>query len=151
MLYGDRFPLKPKGAVYECYIRPAMLYGSEAWCLRESEMIILGWTERSMLRAMCGVQLIKSYADLMFTLGLKETIDQLAMANNVCWHGHVLWREDDHALYFEVEGQRMKGRPKRTWKKQVDEESMNVGLRMRDALCRSKCGVGVNKITAGLR
>ena len=30
--------------------------------------------------------------DLMFMLGLKETIDQLAMANSVCWHGHVLRR-----------------------------------------------------------
>ena len=30
-----------KGAVYESYVRPAMLYGSEAWCLKESEMIIL--------------------------------------------------------------------------------------------------------------
>ena len=39
---------------------------------------------------------------------------------------HVLRREDGHvlrrALEFEVEGQRKKGRPKRTWKKQVKEE-----------------------------
>ena len=27
---------------------------------------------------------------------------------------------------FEVEGQRKKGRPKRTWKKQVEEESVKV-------------------------
>ena len=30
--------------------------------------------------------------DLMFMLGLKETIDQLAMANSVRWYGHVLRR-----------------------------------------------------------
>ena len=48
------------------------------------------------------------------------------MANSVCWHGHVLRREDGHVLRredghvlrreldFEVEGQRKKGRPKRT-------------------------------------
>ena len=34
-----------------------MLYGSEAWCLKESEMGILRMTERSMVRAMCGAQL----------------------------------------------------------------------------------------------
>ena len=28
--------------------------------------------------------------DLTFMLGLKETIDQLAMANSVCRYGHVL-------------------------------------------------------------
>ena len=37
------------------------------------------------------------------------------------------------------------------WEKQVEEESMKVGLRMKDALCRSKWIVGVNKIAAGLR
>ena len=39
----------------------------------------------------------------------------------VHWYGHVLRREDSHVLRrsldFEVEGQRKKGRPKRTWKK----------------------------------
>ena len=31
-------------------------------------------------------------------------------------------------LYIEVEGQQKKGRLKRMWKKQVEEESMKVGL-----------------------
>ena len=89
-----------------------MLYGSEASCLKESEMGILRKTETSMVRAMCGVLLkvSKRTTDLMFMLGLSETIDQLAMANSVRWHGHVLKREDGHvlrrALDFDVEGQR---------------------------------------------
>ena len=62
--------------------------------------------------------------------------------------GHVLRR----SLDFEVEGQEKKGMLKRTWKKQVEEESVKVGLRrLEDALCRSKWSVGVNLITAGLR
>ena len=40
----------------------------------------------------------KRSTDLMFMLGLKETIDQLAMANSVHWYGHVLRREDGHIL-----------------------------------------------------
>ena len=75
------------------------------------------------MRAMRGVH-------LMFILGLNETMDQLAMENNVRWYGHVLRREDGHvlrredghvlrredghvlrrALDFEVEGQRKEGR-----------------------------------------
>ena len=54
-------------------------------------------------------------------------------------------------LAFEVEGQRKKGRPTRTWKKKVEEESVKVGLRMEDALCGSKWSVGLNKIAAELR
>ena len=70
-----------------------------------------------MVKAMCVEQLKdrKRYTDLMFMLGLRETMDQLAMANSVHWYGHVLRREDGHilriALDFEVEGQRKKGRP----------------------------------------
>ena len=42
-----------------------------------------------MVSAMCGVQLKdrKRSTDLMFMLGLTETIDQLVMANNVRWYG----------------------------------------------------------------
>ena len=57
LLYGRRFPLRLKEAVYENYVRPAILYGSEAWCLKESEMKILRRTDRSMVRAMYEVQL----------------------------------------------------------------------------------------------
>ena len=61
----------------------------------------------------------KTDTDFMLMLGLNEAMDQLTMANSVCWYGHVLRGEDDHvlgrALDFEVEGQRKKGRPKRTW------------------------------------
>ena len=47
-------PLRQKWPVYKSYVRPAILYGSEAGCLKESEMGILRRTERSMVRAMCG-------------------------------------------------------------------------------------------------
>ena len=44
-----------------------MLYGSEAWCLNESEMGILRMMERSMLRATFGVQIKnKKYLWIVF-------------------------------------------------------------------------------------
>ena len=33
-LYGRKFSLKMKGRIYQSYVRSAMLYGSESWCLR---------------------------------------------------------------------------------------------------------------------
>ena len=41
LLYGRRFPLRLKGAVYRSYVRSAILYGSEAFCLKEGETEIL--------------------------------------------------------------------------------------------------------------
>ena len=75
-------------------------------------------------------------------LSLNETMDQLAMENSVCWYGHMVRREDGHilrwALDIEVEDERKEGRLERTWKKQIEEESVKVGQSMEDALCRSK-------------
>ena len=44
--------------------------------------------------------------------------------------GHVLIR----VLDFYVEHQRKKGRPKKTWKRQAEEESLKVGLRKEHSL-----------------
>ena len=38
ILFGKRFSLRMKGKVYKSYVRSAMLYGSETWCLRENEV-----------------------------------------------------------------------------------------------------------------
>ena len=87
------------------------------------------------MRAICGVQLKhrKRSTDLMLMLGLNETLDQLAMASSVRLYGHVLSR----ALDFDVEGQKKIWRLSRMQMKQVEEESVKVGLRREDTLCRS--------------
>ena len=55
------------------------------------------------------------------------------------------------SIDFELEGQRNKGRRARKWTRKVEEESVKIGLRREDALCRSKWSVSANKIAAGLR
>ena len=115
LLNSKRFSLKMKGMVYRSYIRLAMLYGSETWCLRENEMAILRRTERAMVRAMCGAKLVekKRTENLMEMLRLKETVVQKAKANGVRWYGHVLRRDNGHflkkAFEFEVKGKRKRG------------------------------------------
>ena len=63
-------------------------------------------------------------------LGFKKTIDRLATANEVRWHGPVLRRDDDSvfrvALNLEVSGNRKRGRPKKAWKKQMKEETEKI-------------------------
>ena len=109
-----------KGIVYRSCVRSAMLYGSETWCLRENEVIILKKSKRAMVRSMCGVKLEdgKNTEDLMKTLGLKETIDKMAQANGVRWYGHVVRRDEESilkkAMMLQVNGQQKRGRPKQT-------------------------------------
>ena len=142
ILKGRRFSLKMKGKIYKSCVRSAMLYGSEAWCLREKEMAILRRNERAMIRAMCGVKLLdrRNSEELMDMLGIKESLDRMAKASSVRWYGHVLRKEDENvivkALKFEVSGNR--GRPKQSWKKQVENEMKKNRLGKEDACDRAK-------------
>ena len=78
-------------------MRSAMLYGGETWCLRENEVTILRRTERSMVRAMCGITLVdkRITVELMDMLGLKEAADRV---NGVRWYGHVLRQPEEDVL-----------------------------------------------------
>ena len=73
---------------------------------------------------------------------------------HMVWYGHVLRRDDDSvlrvALNLEVTGKRKRGRPKKTWKKQVEEETEKVGLKKEDALRRDKWKNGVREIAEGM-
>ena len=50
----------------------------------------------------------------------------------------MLRRNDDSvmrdALDFKVSGKRKRGQPKKTWKKQVEEETEKIGLKKENAL-----------------
>ena len=48
---------------------------------------------------------------------------------------------------FEVEGRRKKGLLDGTWMRQVEEESMKVGLRREDMFCQPQRIVGVDLIS----
>ena len=99
-----------------------------------------------------GAKLIekKRTKDLMEMLGLKEAVVQMAKVNGVRWYGHVLRRDDGQvlrkALEFEVKGKRKQGRPKKTWKTQVEKESKSVILENEDALNRARWRVGMGEI-----
>ena len=91
------------------------------------------------MRAMCGVKLVdrKNNEESMEMLGLKEASDKKAKANGVRWYAHVVRRDSDdvlkRVLMLEISGQRKRGRPKQTWKKQVEENVKRIGLEVEEA------------------
>ena len=116
LLLGNRFPRRIRSKVYCCCVRSPILYGSETWCLKENKKAILRRTKRAMVRAMCGQKIVdrKTTEEQMDMLGLNETIDRLATANEVRWYGHVLRRDNDSvlrvALDLKVSGKKKRGR-----------------------------------------
>ena len=81
-------------------VRSAMLYGNEAWCLREKEMAIFRRTERAMILAMYIMKLLvgRNSEGLMDMLGIKESLDRMAKASSMRWYGHVLRKEDENVI-----------------------------------------------------
>ena len=67
----------------------------------------------------------------------------------------MLRRDDDNvlrvALNLEVSGKRKRGRPKKTWRKQVEEETEKIGLKKEDALRQDKWRDRVQAIAEGMR
>ena len=60
-------------------------------------------------------------------------------------------RKDDNrvlraALDLEVRGKRKRGRPKKTWEKEEEEETEKIGLKKEDALRQDKGRDGVRAI-----
>ena len=155
ILKGRRFSLKIKGKVYKSCVRSAMLYGSEAWCLREKEMVILRRKERATIRAMCGVKLLdrRNSEELMDMLGIKKSLDRMAKPSSMRWYGHVSRKEDENAivtaLKLEVSGSRE--RPKQTWKTQVENEMKKNALVKEDECDRTKWRDNDHTISGQLR
>ena len=59
----------------------------------------------------------------------------------VRWYGHVVRRDDESilkkAMMLQENGQRKRGRPKQTWKRQVEENIKKIGLRVEEATDRA--------------
>ena len=64
------------------------------------------------------------------------------MASGVRWYGHVLRKNNGdvlrRALDFEVAVRRGRGRPNKTWKRQVEEHINQIGLKREDTIDRVK-------------
>ena len=67
------------------------------------------------------------------------------------WYRHVLRKENENvivkALKFKVSGSRGRGRPKQTWKKQVENGMKKNGLAKEDECDRTKWRGKVNTMT----
>ena len=88
------FHLKLKGSVYKSFVGTAIVNGSEASCLKDSDMGILKKTERSLLRAICGVHLKDRKGIMYLLLDLNESISSLLRSPSIT---------DDNVFLFIIE------------------------------------------------
>ena len=130
--------LKMKGKIYKACVQSVMVYGSETWALKVSDMQQLERTERMMVRWMCGVTLKdrKRSQDLLECLDIVEVAERVRRGR-LRWFGHVERKSADDWVAkcreLVVEGGRSRGRSRKTWMECVDGDMLRLGLRREDA------------------
>ena len=120
------------GKVYEACIRSVMLYGGETWALPARLEPILLSCDRRMLSYMAGVtwrDRVRS-AEVARRCGVRELGDVLRV-RRLGWLGHVVRREMEilgKTQHVVAPGRRPPGRPKKTWRRNMQEELASLNL-----------------------
>ena len=125
---GNRsIPLHHCGKVYEACIRSVMLYLEETWALTTRLEGILLSCDRRMLMYMAGVtwrDRVRS-VEVARRCGVRELGDVLRV-RRLWWFGHAVRREETEILgktqHVVAPGRRPPGRPKKTWRRNMQEE-----------------------------
>ena len=137
-----------KGRVYDCCVRRCKLYASETWPVTQRNLDRLVKTERKMIRYMCGVSWKDkiSSEELLREVGL-EAIDVIIGRNRLRWYGHVVRKDEEdwvkRCMNLEVMGKRERGRPKKTWRDNVERDMKKLGLTENDARDRPSWRRGI--------
>ena len=132
---------------YTTLIRPAVLYGSETWCLTTAAENKLNCFERKILRRIFGPhrdengyrRRMNHELQQMFN---KPSIVGMYKANRMRWVGHLERMNDSRAAKIiykgGMEGKRLPGRPKGRWKDAVVGDLRKVKEDIRNAQNRGK-------------
>ena len=137
VLCDKRISARVKGKVYKTVVRPAMIYGAEAWPIKKTQEKKLDVAEMRMLRWMCGVTKMDRIRNerIRGTTKVVESSKKV-QERRLQWYGHIKRRDEQYLgnriSDMTVEGRRARGRPRRRWRdcigedlrgKQIDAES----------------------------
>ena len=83
-------------------------------------------------------------------LTITVSVKRMVTARAVRWYGHVLRREEGNilkeTLNFKTIGRGKGGRPKASWKKQVETLIKDIDLRKENAPSGKRCRLGVKTV-----
>jgi sorting nexin-29 len=138
LLKSKRISRQAKVTMYKTLIRPVALYGSESWNMTGTDEHAIGVFERRILRVIFGPkrdgELFKSRSNMeLYQIFNEADIVKRIKVNRLRWAGHVIRRPVEAPLnkVFKsdfLDGRRLRGRPKNSWKEAVDRDSIALGI-----------------------
>ena len=133
LLVNKSIPLKERAKVYSTCVRPVLLYAAETWALTEKLEGLLACCDQRMLRCMARIrwQDRVSNEEVRRRCGVEDIRDRMRRIR-LRWFGHVKRREENNILRrvyeLEVEGRRPVGRPKKSWRRVVEEDMRRMNI-----------------------
>ena len=129
--------------IYTSCIRPAMLYGSEIWPTKVEDIRKIQRSEMRMLRWMAGVSLSERKSnDCVRSMLAIDDIAEVMRRNRLRWFCHVERRDElcwiKRIETLQVDGDGVKGRPRKRWREVLKEDMREKGLCREDACDRSR-------------
>ena len=136
--------MKQRGKIYQCCVRPVLLYCCETWELTVADEARLRGVERRMIRMMCVVRLIDRMLTDVFRdrVGVVVKIEDLIIQSCLQSYSHVMHGDINsqirEVMDVEITGKRKKGRPRKWWEECVKKDLERYGLRREDVYHRNK-------------
>ncbi|KAL6532781.1 hypothetical protein OROGR_013741 [Orobanche gracilis] len=134
VLCDPDMPHRLKGKFYRTAIRPALLYGTECWAVKQCHVQKMNVAEMRMLRWMCG----HTKKDRLRNEVIREkvrvaSIEDKMMENRLRWFGHVRRRPVDAPVrrlesWWTINIVKGRGRPKKTWIKLIENDMRFLGI-----------------------
>ena len=116
------------------------LYGSECWTLKKEDEQKILVAEMSWLRLILGISRIQRIRNEVIRekLGQRETILQRIQTKRLIWFGHVTRMNTTQipnmALHCNMEGNRIRGRPRKQWIDSDKHDLEEKNIKMAEAL-----------------
>ena len=136
--------LMQRGKIYQCCVRPVLLYCCETWELTVANEMRLRWVELRMIRMMCRVRLVDRVSTdvLRGKVGVVVTMEDFLIQRRLRWYGHVIRRDISsqirEVMEHEMPWKGKKGRPRKSWEECIKKDLERYGLRREDAYNRVK-------------
>ncbi|KAL6501656.1 hypothetical protein OROGR_026789 [Orobanche gracilis] len=134
VLCDPDMPHRLNGKFYRTTIRPALLYGTECWVVKQCHVQKMNVAEMRMLRWMCG----HTKKDRLRNEVIREkvrvaSIEDKMMENRLRWFGHVRRRPVDAPVrrlesWGTINIVKGRGRPKKTWIKLIENDMRFLGI-----------------------
>ena len=127
--------LKQREKIYQCCVRPVLLYCCETSKLTVADEERICVVERRMISMMCGVRLVDRLLTdvLRDRVGVVVKIEDTIIQNRLRWYGHVIRRDINsqirEVMELETTGERKKARPRKWWEECIKKDLERHGLR----------------------